>query len=93
MTRPIKATHVFKRVEGQDFSGYDAALKWCRDHWHSVGSMEAGSPTGVVKGSHGICKWSHMTQGDREALDGTITGDFRSGDVTLTLYEKAGATA
>jgi hypothetical protein len=73
---------------GEDFSGYDAARKWCEDNGYSVGSMQAGAPTGVAKGvGIQISKWRNLGE-DEELLDGKITGDnFRHGSVTLTLKD------
>ena len=66
------------------FAAYNAATKWCADNGYSVGAMQAGSPTGVIKGDHLVSKWRYLSRAD---VDGTIEGNFREGPVTLKIAE------
>ena len=83
-------TLIFKN-DGTDFSGINAARGWCHDHRMVVGSMQGPSPMGAHRASEAgwIPKWRNMTPHERELLDGKLTGDKRSGDVTLHLTEIA----
>jgi hypothetical protein len=77
---------VFKST-GEDFSGITQAESWLKDNGYSFGSMQRSNPIGVVKGDAYISKWFNMTPNDKLSLDGTLTGDYRNGDVTLTLKD------
>jgi hypothetical protein len=70
------------------FEAYWAAEQWCRDNGLSYGSMCYPDPTGLRYGNHVIMKWRHLSKKECKALDGTITGEFREGPVTIEVKEK-----
>lgn len=70
---------------GESFSGWQAALDWCRENGYSYGPMQAGSPTGIAKGEVSIAKWRNIPSEDYHLLSGTIEGDFRDGTVTVKI--------
>lgn len=72
---------------GDTFSGFDDALKWCKDNGYSVGSMCSSQPIGIIKGNVHIAKWKNLSSSDIMQLDGIIDGDYRNGTVTITVYE------
>jgi hypothetical protein len=75
--------------DGTDFSAYHAAEKWLRENGYSYGSMQAGAPTGIVKGDCAISKWRNIRQSEMHLLDGQIeAGDPRNGDVVVTFKEQ-----
>ncbi len=74
------------------WEAYHAAAAWCEEHGYSVGSMQRGAPTGVMKGEYAIAKWRNLDEADRAALDGAIEsiyGTFRDCDVVLKLKAEA----
>ena len=82
---------IFKHNPQSDdpWNAYNAAAAWCRTNGYSVGTMERGSPTGVLKGDYDINKWRNMSTKDRAGLSGTIEGvpndSFRDRNVKLVL--------
>lgn len=72
-----------------DFAAMYAAEDWCAKHGLSVGSSERGKPRGILFGDYAIAKWHNLRQADRDALHGTMTGDMRSGPVTVAVDEHA----
>ena len=77
----------FNQIGG--FNACIAAEQWCRDHGISVGSMQQGSPRGLLYGDYSISKWSNLDEQEQADLDGVMTGDMRNGPVKVTLYKKA----
>lgn len=72
------------------FGAYYAAEKWLKAHGYSYGSMQAGSPTAIMKNAGGlewdIPKWRYVP--NKGQLDGTIeSNDFRNGPVIVNLRE------
>jgi hypothetical protein len=85
-TAPIKLTRMEFVNTGEEFSGYDAAVKWLESQGYSVGSMQARSPTGFVKGNCVVSKWRSLSEVDKFDLDGQIeAGDFRHGTVVVSF--------
>jgi hypothetical protein len=72
-------------AEAGDFAAVRAAEDWCEKHGLSVGAMERGKPRGLLFGDYAIAKWRNLRQADKDALHGTMTGDMRSGPVTVTV--------
>ena len=72
-----------------DFQAIGAACAWCRAHGVSYGSMQRGSPIGMLAGDFSISKWRGMTPRERAALDGRITGDMRNGPVRVEICRAA----
>jgi hypothetical protein len=77
---------IFKH-NGQAFSAISEAEKWCKENGYSVGTMCAEYPMGIKKGNYHIEKWRNLSSEDIDKLDGHISGEFRSGDVTITLKD------
>jgi hypothetical protein len=71
-----------------DFNAMRAAEHWCAEHGISVGRQQRGSPRGLLRGSWDIQKWRNLNAQERRDLDGTMTGDMKSGPVTIRM--KAG---
>jgi hypothetical protein len=82
-------TKVFKH-NGEDFSAFRLAEEHVKSLGMVMGSMEGPNPIGVHKEADYISKWTRMTLEEQESLDGKLEGDFRNGDVTLTLREPYG---
>ena len=86
------SSQVIEFNQSGDFRACDAAVQWCRDHGISVGSMQRGSPRGLLYGDYSIAKWRNLDSEEQADLDGVMTGDMRNGPVKVTLYnKKAGA--
>lgn len=71
-----------------DFVAYTEAEQWCIQNGYSVGTMQAGSPVGIKRGDFRIAKWRNLSQEDINNLDGTITGSFRYGPITVSIKGK-----
>jgi hypothetical protein len=69
------------------FEALYAAKAWCKENGVSYGSSCAMSPTGLMRGEYQIAKWRNLSTSERESLDGTMTGNFREGPVTITLRD------
>lgn len=69
------------------FLALDAARQWCRDNGISFGSSSARGPTGLLRGDYCIAKWHNLSAKERAQLDGTMSGDFREGPVTIRLRD------
>jgi hypothetical protein len=79
-------THIF--TQKGDFEAWYAATSWCAYKGISVGSMCRHDPVGLMIGDVLIAKWRNLTAKERSQLDGTITGDFRNGPLTLQIIDK-----
>ena len=67
------------------FAANDAAEAWCREQRISVGRMQRGAPRGLLRGDYDIAKWRNLSTAERNALDGTMRGDFRNGPVIVRI--------
>jgi len=70
------------------FAATYAAEAWCREHSISVGASEQGKPRGLLRGDWVVSKWHNMTQQERAALDGRMTGDMRDGPVFIEIRDR-----
>ena len=73
-----------------DFQAIYAAEKYCNENGISYGSMCSPYPIGLIYGEVVIAKWRNLTKKERDLVDGTITGDFRNGPLTLTIRDRDG---
>ena len=81
-------TKRFEHIDGDDFSAYHAAEKWCREQGMSVGSMQRGAPTLVYYGDCDVAKYRNISAQERKSAIGRIEGvggRFRGGPVTVTI--------
>ena len=69
-----------------DFEATRQAEKWCKENGFSVGIIQGPSPRGIMKGDFHISKWRNMTMGEKERLDGRMTGDMRNGLVFVDIF-------
>lgn len=67
-------TKTFEHVDGDDFSAYHAAEKWCAERGYSVGSMQRGAPTLVFYGDCDVAKFRNISPQERKAAIGKIEG-------------------
>lgn len=81
------ADRVITFTQEGDFQAYYAACTWCKENGYSYGSMQAGAPTGILKGSFSIAKWRNLNSSERKALSGTIRGvtSFREAPIHIVL--------
>lgn len=70
---------------GCNFEACREAEAWCDDRGISVGMMERGQPRGLLHEYCVIAKWHNLRPHERAQLDGVMTGDMRSGPVTIEL--------
>ena len=68
-----------------DFQALEAARAWCKKHGFSVGRLQAGAPSGLLHGDYDIQKWRNLSAHDIDALHGTVTGNHRTGPITVTI--------
>lgn len=78
----------FKHSVGA-FSAARAACEWCEKRGISVGSMQQGSPRGLLFGDFIVAKWRNLSASERACLHGTMTGDMRYGPVVVDLDDEA----
>ncbi|MGS1115968.1 hypothetical protein [Castellaniella sp. UC4442_H9] len=96
--QPTKASHPGRLVDpkpgtfrivfdapGCNFEACWEAEAWCEERGISVGSMERDQPRGLQHEDCIIAKWHNLRPHERAELDGTMTGDMRSGPVTIEL--------
>lgn len=63
------------RLTGSDYRSNAArAEKLLADHGFSFGRMQAYEPRGILFGDFDIQKWRNLSRGDREQLDGLLSG-------------------
>lgn len=76
-----------RQEAGDDpFTAYKAAEAWCAAQGLSVGPMcGRSSPIGLMRGEYAIAKWRNLSVQERKALDGRLSGDFRTGPITLDV--------
>jgi len=67
------------------FQAYYDACGWLKENGYSYGSMCGHEPIGIMKGNYCIAKWKNLTKQEQKSLDGTMTGEFREGDVKITI--------
>lgn len=77
-------TKVFDKTG--DFEAFREAENYLKKNGYSWGSMQRDDPIGIMKGDYDISKWRNLSSKERNALDGTITGDKRNGPVTVEIY-------
>lgn len=71
------------------FQALYQAQEWCSRNGISYGSLCGGMPVGLMRGDVSIAKWRNLTAKERSQCDGTMTGEFREGPVTIEM--KGGA--
>lgn len=69
------------------FKALWAAEVWCKENGISYGSSCVACPTGLMRGDYVIAKWRNLSKSEQATLDGTMSGDFRNGPVTITLRD------
>lgn len=73
--------------ETGDWAALRAAENWCKENNVSIGTMQAGSPRGLMRGDYQIAKWRNLDNSDKKSLDGQMTGDMRHGPITIEMRE------
>ena len=68
-----------------EFEAMQDAEAWCDKHNVSIGRMERCMPRGLLVGDFDIAKWHNLNQAERDRLHGTMTGDMRTGPVTVSI--------
>ena len=73
---------------GENWSGYNAAVEFCRKKGLSVGSREFAAPTALYDdGSVYVSKWHNLQKEDHETMWGFIEcPDKRNGDATVCQF-------
>jgi hypothetical protein len=71
--------------EPGDFRANEAAERWLDENGYSVGRMQGSAPRGILRGDFDIQKWRNLSDAERDALHGTMTGDFRDGPITVRI--------
>lgn len=71
------------------FQALYSAQAWCVKNGISYGSLCRGMPVGLMRGDVSIMKWSNLTTKERSQCDGTMTGEFREGPVTIEMKDSA----
>jgi hypothetical protein len=77
----------------RDFGAMREAERFLEEQGFSYGLNERGSPRGIQFGLCDIAKWRDLTAEERAELDGRMTGDMRSGPVTVVISRAAMALA
>lgn len=78
--------HVTQEYTDPAFTALYAAEDWCKANGISYGRLcGPGLPIGLMRGDFDIQKWRNLRQSERAALDGKMSGNFRSGPITIDL--------
>jgi hypothetical protein len=85
----LKTALVIRFDQTGDFAAINAARQWCRQNGVSFGPLDRFDVVGLMVGDYAISKWHNMTEKEKKACDGTITGDFRNGPLTLRISRAA----
>lgn len=91
--RTSDAVEAFVFEASADFGAMRAAEHFLIERGFSYGRNERGSPRAILFGAHHIAKWRQLSDDERSALDGRMTGDMRKGPVTVTISRAAMARA
>ncbi|MEH6483079.1 MULTISPECIES: hypothetical protein [Pseudomonas] len=68
------------------FQALYAAQAWLKGKGYSYSSTSRDSTVGIIaRPDVCIAKWHNLTPTERAQCDGTLTGDFREGPLTLRL--------
>lgn len=65
------------------FNAFAEAKAYCKERGLSVGTMQGDAPIGLKYGDYAIAKWRNLSDNEKQALDGTITGNKRNGPVVV----------
>jgi hypothetical protein len=76
-----------------DFAASGIAELFLRERGFSVGPMQANDPRGIMLGKMRIEKWRRLTDATRAQLHGQMTGNPRTGPITVTIFAHAPAAA
>ena len=90
--RKIKLQKSFDLDE--TFHAYWAAELWLTNNGYGFGSMSSPLPTAITKGNYSESmlpqKWKNFNKMGKDSVHGVIvadTGSFRTGPVTIYLFE------
>jgi hypothetical protein len=85
---------ITQRFEGAEtWQAVRSAEAWCEERGVSVGRMDRYDIRGLLLGDFDIAKWHNLTQRERCACHGQMTGEMREGPVTVTLTDPAAIAA
>ena len=71
-----------------EFQAFYSAQAWCKSNGISQGSMQRGSPIGLMHGDVCISKWGNLTKAEQDECHGTMTSpSFRDGPVTINMKD------
>jgi hypothetical protein len=90
--KAIRDILIIKEFKSNEtFGAYREAEQFIKDSGFDCGSMSYPYPTAITKKPYSETtlpwKWKNFSKQDKLSVDGTITGDFRSGTVTVTIFK------
>ncbi len=89
VNKPVVEQRSFTQVG--TWEAYNAAKEWVKSRGFTYGSTCAMLPLALVKGDYDATplpwKWKNFRNGDERFIDGTMTGDFREGPITVRLFK------
>jgi hypothetical protein len=88
---PLRIVKIFEGV--LDFAAVRRAEAWCEERGISVGRMDRYDVRGLLLGNFDIAKWHNLSERERQACHGRMTGDMRNGPVTVTLTDPGAIAA
>lgn len=68
-----------------EFRAMWLAEEWIEQNGYTVGSCQGGAPRGIMPAGYAVMKWRNLSQQDRAALYGQMTGDMRNGPVRVAI--------
>ena len=77
------------RASAPDFQALRDANRILGAEGFSIGLLCGSEPIGFILGTYAVQKWTSLRDAERRGLHGDLTGDFRRGPVTATLYDCA----
>lgn len=72
-----------------DFGACRSAECFLERAGFSLGRMQRGDPRGILFGTYNIQKWRNLSEDDRKALHGQMTGNMRDGPVEIRIFGRA----
>lgn len=79
-----------KEFTGEDdFAAMRTAESFLTQCGFSFGSTERGWPRCIMFGDYSIAKWRNLTETERRACHGKMSGEMRRGPVRIEIFESA----
>lgn len=69
-----------------EYEACHAAERFLQERGFSVGIMQGPSPRAIMLGDYQIAKWRNLSREDIAKNHGAMTGNMRTGPITIVIY-------